>query len=194
MVYKAREGILIINSIKKVFPRLVILLTCIVPINIHAWIYPEHRDITLLAIQKLETENRAQLDKFWAEARTGFEERLTAIIIDTLQTVQPDQLDFASWPAIAGDHSCSAENMLDNVLNTDWILKVADVAAQLKIDLANSKNRAEHVNALRDSDIRMQRADPQYATRAGSNNVHFLLALPNTDTTVREYLISSLRA
>jgi hypothetical protein len=158
----------------------------------YGWIYPEHRDITLLAIQKLDPENRATLDKLWVEARTGYEDRLTEAIIDPAQNINPTQLDYASWPAIAGDHSCSSNNMLHNILHSDWILKVADVAAQLKIDLAKSKNRHAHVNALRNSDIKLQRVDPRYATRAGSNNVHFLLALPDADTEVREYLIACL--
>ena len=158
----------------------------------YAWIYPEHRDIALLAIQNLSPEYRSVLDKLWAEARVGYEERLTEAVIDATQSVHPTQLDYASWPAISGDHSCSAENLLYNVLQTDWILKVADVTAQLKIDLANSENPHEHINALRDSDIKLQRVDPEYATRAGSNNVHFLLSRPNVDTEVREYLIACL--
>lgn len=159
-----------------------------------AWIYPEHRDITLLSVQNMDQHYRAELDNLWVEARLGFENRLTAGIIDPTQNIEPKQLDFASWAGIAGDHSCSPDNMLSNVLYTEWILKVADIAAQLKIDLANAENRHEHVNALRDSDIKLQRADPQYATRAGSNNVHFLLALPDMDTEVREYLIACLAA
>ena len=160
--------------------------------TVNAWIYPEHRDIALLAIQNLSPEYRSVLDKLWAEARVGYEERLTEAVIDATQSVNPTQLDYASWPAISGDHSCSAENLLYNVLQTDWILKVADVTAQLKIDLAESEGRHEHINALRDSDIKLQRVDPEYATRAGSNNVHFLLSRPNVDTEVREYLIACL--
>jgi hypothetical protein len=157
-----------------------------------AWIYPEHRDITLIAVHNLDPQYRAELDKLWLEARIGHENRLTATIIDSIQSTNPDKIDFAAWPAIAGDHSCSSDNMLFNVLQTDWILEVADVAAQLKIDLANAENRHEHVNALRDSDIRLQRVDPQYATRAGSNNVHFLLARPNAETDIRDYLTACL--
>ena len=52
--------------------------------------------------------------------------------------------------------------------------------------------RARRINALRTSDTRLQRADPQYATRAGSNNAHFLLPRPSTDTTPREYAELSL--
>ena len=77
-----------------------------------AWIYPEHRDIALLAIQKLSPENRSVLDKIWAEARKGYERRLTEAVIDATQSIKPTQLDFASWPAIAGDHSTSGKNLL----------------------------------------------------------------------------------
>ena len=47
--------------------------------------------------------------------------------------------------------------------------------------------RAQLVNALRTADTRLQRADPEYATRAGSNGAHFLLPRPRTDVTPQEY-------
>lgn len=81
-----------------------------------AWIYPEHRDIAIIAIQNLSPEYRSVLDKLWAEARVGYEGRLTEAVIDATQSVNPTQLDYASWPAISGDHSCSPQNMLHNVL------------------------------------------------------------------------------
>ncbi len=161
--------------------------------NTPGWIYPEHRDIALLAIENLDDRYRASLDNLWTDARNGYENRLTDNIIDPSQGADVEKIDFAAWPAIAGDHSCSPHDMLSNVLDTEWILDVAEVAAQLKVDLAFSENRHEHVNALRDSDIKLQRADPQYATRAGSNNVHFLLARPNADTDVRQYLTACLK-
>jgi len=171
-----------------------IVFLLIVGVNtLNAWIYTEHRDIALLAIQRLSPEYRAIMDELWSNARLGYEHRLTEAVIDATQSVKPSQLDFASWPAISGDHSCSAEKMLYSVLKTEWILKVADVAAKLKIDLAESENQHERINALRDSDINLQRVDPAYATRAGSNNVHFLLARPNADTKVRDYLIACLK-
>ena len=42
----------------------------------HAWVYPEHREITLIAIQKLDPAQRTKLDQLWAMARTGHESRL----------------------------------------------------------------------------------------------------------------------
>ena len=159
-----------------------------------AWIFPEHRKITFIAIQNLSPEYRSTLDKLWAEARKGYEFRLSEAVIDATQSLKPTHLDYATWPAIAGDHSCSARNMLHNILDTDWILKVADVTAQLNIDLANSQTRHEHINAFRDADVNLQRVDPEYATRAGSNNVHFLLARQESNIQVKEYLISCLKA
>ena len=159
----------------------------------HAWIYPEHRDIALLAIENLSPEYRSVLDQLWSEARIGYEERLTESVIDATQTVNPTQLDYASWPAISGDHSCSPENLLYNVLQTEWILEVANIAAELKIALAESGNRSQRINALRDSDIKFQRVDPEYATRAGSNNVHFLLARPDVNTDAKAYSTECLK-
>ena len=156
--------------------------------NLYAWIYPEHRDIALLAIENLSPEYRSELDNLWAKARIGYENRLTESVIDATQTITPTQLDYASWPAISGDHSCSPQNLLYNVLQTEWILKVANVAAELKIDLANAKDQSAKINAIRDSDIKFQRVDPEYATRAGSNNVHFLLARPDANTDAKFYL------
>lgn len=154
-----------------------------------AWVYPEHRRIALLAIQKLTEQQRSVLDKLWAEARRGYESRLTASVIDLDQGVHPKQIDYPAWAGISGDHSCSPKDMVDIVLKSDWILNVAHVAAQLEADIQKSRNHSEHVNAVRNSDIRLQRADAEYATRAGSNNVHFLLARPEVQTDGSEYFI-----
>ncbi len=47
--------------------------------------------------------------------------------------------------------------------------------------------RAARVNALRNSDNALQRADPRYATRATSNNAHFLLPRPTTGMSAPDY-------
>ncbi|HSW54729.1 MAG TPA: hypothetical protein VLH59_06535 [Ignavibacteriaceae bacterium] len=157
---------------------------------VFAWVYPEHRDIMLFAITKLTDTHRTILDDLWTQARIGYEFRLTESPIDLQQLTKPKKIDYAAWPAIAGDHSCSAENMLYNILQTDWILKVADITAQLKIDIASAEDRAGRINALRTSDIKLQGADPGYATRAGSNNVHFLLSLQDVNMDAISYILS----
>jgi hypothetical protein len=158
-----------------------------------AWVYPEHRDITVLAVQKLDPERRAILDRLWAAARSGHEGRLCEQVADAAQAEKPSCIDWAAWPAISADHSCSAETMVQTVLETEWILKVADIAAKLKRQLARAKDRSQRINALRDSDLRFQRADQEYATRAGSNNVHFLLPRMSADVEGADYVIRCLR-
>jgi hypothetical protein len=184
-----------------------------------AWVYPEHRDIAVLSVNTLDPDRKVLFDKLWREARVGYEKRLCANPADTDQGTTPDCIDWAALPAIAGDHSCSAKDMTDVVLNSTWILGVADVSAQLKVDLSriaveapyermrdtrnpitdikrqidSEKLRAERVNALRTADTRLQRTDPDYATRAGSNNAHFLLARPRTDVEAQEYAALTLK-
>lgn len=178
-----------------------------------AWVYPEHRDIAILAVEKLDAPRRAVFDRLWREARIAQEKRLCEQGADTAQGVKPTCIDWAALSAIAGDHSCSSADLTATVLQSDWILSVADVAAKLKLDLARidvlpptsqvpgskapivdfqrrmqtEEARAERVNALRDADNRLQRADPKYATRAGSNNAHFLIPRPNTGISPSEY-------
>lgn len=182
----------------------------------YAWVYSEHRDIALLGIQSLDPERKALFDRLWAEARIGREKRLCEQGADSAQGVLPECIDWAAMSAIAGDHSCSSEQMLDTVSTSQWILTVADVAAQLKVDLLrvsrmptvasgtgligdlrrqmeNEAVRAERVNAQRIADVRLQRADQEYATRAGSNNAHFLLARPKVDFGTSEYMEATLK-
>jgi len=156
-------------------------------ITCQAWVYPEHRDITILAIQKLDSAHRAVLEQLWSSARIGFESRLDESVADLTQGVSPKYIDYAAWTAIGGDHSISSENMLDNILRTEWIMDVADVAARLKVGLASAKTRSERINKLRDSDLRLLRVDPEYVSRAGANNGHFMLARPDVNTSAEGY-------
>ena len=70
-----------------------------------AWVYPEHRDIALLAVQSLVPERRAAFDRLWEEARTGHEARLCRLSAFDQQGVAPLCLDWAALTAIAGDHA-----------------------------------------------------------------------------------------
>ncbi len=177
--------------LKKVL--LILLLIPVFQFKGRAWIYPEHRDIMLLAIQKLDSVHRAALDRIYAWARTGNESRLNTSVIDPDQTVNVKYLDYAAWPGIAGDHSTSANNMIFNILHTDWILEVANITANLKTGIAKSKNRSDVEMYLRDSDIKLMRADPEYVTRAGANNVHFMLARPDVKTSVIPYMLHCIK-
>jgi hypothetical protein len=161
-------------------------------ISAAAWVFPEHRDISLLALERLEPAKRLALVKLWSEARVGHESRLCPEMADDSDGEKPACVDYASWPAIAGDHSCSADDMLDTVLESQWILRVGAVSANLKSSLATATRPDQRLNAVRDADIALLHADPAYVTRAGSNNAHFLLARSDVSMSAEAYERSAL--
>lgn len=185
---------------------------------VSAWVYPEHRDIAVLAVQTLDPGRRAQFDDLWRSAR-AHDARLCESGVDAAQSLAPPCIDWAALSAVAGDHSCSAEEMTTTVLESRWILPVADIAARLKVDLArieirprpeqlpgspdtiadirrlveSASNRAARRNAVRTADNAMQRVDSKYATRAYSSNAHFLLARPHAGISAEDYGLLTLR-
>ena len=162
--------------------------------DLRAWVYPEHRQITLQAVQRLDSVQLIMMDSLWAEARMGYGEKLNVLAADTADMSDAGTIDFAAWPAIAGDHSCSAANMQDNILHTDWIIGVNRIGAQLKNRLkAVGNEHYKRTNALRDSDYQLMAVDLEYATRAGSNNVHFLLSKMSSNVRLPAYLGQCLR-
>jgi len=161
-------------------------------LNALAWVYPEHRDITLLALQRLDPAQRALLEKAWSQARAGHEARLCAQMAYTAQA-RPACIDYAAWPAIAGDHSCSARDMLGIVLGSRWILRVARVGARLKNRLAAATRRDQRTNAVRDSDLALVRADRDYLARATANNAHFPIARSSVTMDLPGYVQTALR-
>ena len=147
-------------------------------------------------------------DRLWQDARAGDEQRLCASGRRRRAEHAPSCIDWAALSAIAGDHSCSSREMFETARSAPWILQVADVAAQLKVDLgripvtagpepAGGRHGRDDRRAAphRERDARGHGASTRcapptsgcsaptrdYATRAGSNNAHFLLARPDTD-------------
>ena len=60
-----------------------------------AWVYPEHRDIMLIAIERLPTNYQVQLEKLWSQARIGYESRLSPTVINPELLRNPPYLDYA---------------------------------------------------------------------------------------------------
>jgi hypothetical protein len=176
--------------------KLLLTLSIIVlaPTTVFAWLYPEHRDITVLALQMLKPEQRSVLDGLWSEARAGHEMKVCAQMVDTAQALDPSCIDYAAWPALGGDHSCSARELLDEVLDAPWILRVAEAGAKLKVELAAAQRSDQHINAVRRSNIDLLRADPEMVARALTNDAHFLLARPSFDMTPEAYALIVLGA
>ncbi|MFY8026290.1 MAG: hypothetical protein ACOVNO_13100, partial [Sediminibacterium sp.] len=174
------------NKIKYNVLLMAIGIMCISKAN--AWVYPEHRRISILAIQQLSPSQQQLLQQIWQEIRKGNEARLSEQVFNLVQTKPVTQIDFAAWPAIAGDHSCSPANMLETILTSNWILKVATIGDALEQGFTNVKNNAQLINTLRKSDMQLMRADNAYVTRAGANSVHFLLPRQSVTITSQNYL------
>jgi len=56
-------------------PAVVLVLSCATAPAL-AWVYPEHRDIAVLGIERLDPDRKALFDRLWAEARINREQRL----------------------------------------------------------------------------------------------------------------------
>lgn len=162
--------------------------------KVNAWVYPEHRRISILAIQQLSQQQQLLLHQIWQDIRKGNELRLSEQVFNLNQPNPVTQIDFAAWSAIAGDHSCSPNSMLETILKSNWILKVATIGNQLEDGFSKVKNNTQLINTLRKSDLQLMRADNEYVTRAGANSVHFLLPRQTVNVTSKDYLMSSIEA
>ncbi len=140
-----------------------------------AFVYSEHRAIAGAAIAGLGPERAAVLARLWNLARVSHEDRLCVDPYTGPQGLALDCLDLAAWSAIGGDHSCSPQDLLAQVLESAAILKQSKIAAAEAESLARAQRDDQRRNASATAQIAMARAEPEYATRAGSNNSHFLL-------------------
>jgi hypothetical protein len=157
-----------------------------------AWIFPEHRDISNQALVRLPPESRAAFEQLWAQARSDFAAPLCAAMAAGDQGLAPACIDYAAWPALAGDHSCSARELVKSVMPSDWVLPVSRVAAETKADLASARTHEQKTNRLATANLHLQVADSDYATRAGANTAHFLL--PRDGDDVARYLRGAVKA
>jgi len=83
-------------------------VTVLLPVLVLGWVFPEHRDIAVLAVHQLPRASKRRYKVLWTEARAGHEVRLCAEAANANARSEADCIDYAAWTAIAGDHSCSA--------------------------------------------------------------------------------------
>jgi hypothetical protein len=141
---------------------------------------------------RLPDAARAALVRLWTQARVGYSPVLCATIAAGEQGVEPSCVDFAAWPALAGDHSCSPRDLVTSVVPSDWVLAVSRVGAETKVELAEATSREQRKNRLATSNLQLQRADAEYASRATSNIAHFLL--PRSGDDVAAYMRTAVHA
>ncbi len=157
-------------------------LVTLLPAPALAWIWPEHRDIAAAAVNDLPAGERKTLDAMWGDAQKIGGKQVCTKLVDPGS--QPTTrygdwdgvcVDFASFPALAADHSCSADELWADVSKEQWAVKVVWVAARTKERLAKSESPAQHEDVWSLSHLAMQYVDPRYLTRAEGNNAHFLV-------------------
>jgi hypothetical protein len=151
-------------------------LALLAPAAGKAWIYSEHRDIASAGIAKLPASEREKLDRLWAATRDVIPGRVCEQLSAGDLGTEPTCIDFAAWPAIAGDHSCSPRELIRSVVPGPWILRVAAIAARTDLALQKTGSRENRLNQIATMNLALQSADSAYATRADANNAHFLLA------------------
>ena len=154
-----------------------------------AWTYPEHRDISAAAMEKLSPARRDVLAKMWTAA-TGGPQPLKNACSTPLGGYDGSCLDLAAWPALAGDHSCSPDNLRKDVLPSVWVMNVSRVGADLRRQLSEATNESRRLDAWALSNIRLEQVDRDYSSRAAANNAHFLL--PRTGDELVPYLTTAL--
>ena len=169
---------------------LIATILAVAPVPARAWIYPEHRDIAVAAVGRLAPTDQATLQQLWTEALPGYKARLCPKLSEGDQGLEPGCIDFAAFPALSGDHSCSPKDVLEHVLPSDWIVGVARVSAETKASLASATSRSAKLNATATNNLKLQVTDPEYATRAGSNNAHF--NLPRESDELSAYVAACL--
>ena len=77
------------DKLRVVAMGVVALVWSSLPAAAFAWIYPEHRDIAVRAVEQLDPERRAVFDRLWRDARIAHEMRLCEQGADTKQGVKP---------------------------------------------------------------------------------------------------------
>jgi hypothetical protein len=162
------------------------LVAMLLPGRAGAWIYPEHRDIMAEALRNLPPDRQALFAELWSAARTDRAARYCAAMVDGDGRTPPSCIDLAAWPAIAGDHSCSPDQLIAKILTSDWILNVAKASAETKVALEKAKSSQAILNEWAISNLKLQLADPEYVSRAGNNIGHFLTTRTSDD--LREHL------
>ena len=162
-----------------------LLAAVLAPLLLCAWTYPEHRDISAAALARLTPARQEVLGKLWTLATSGAEPLRNACA-EPLGGLDGSCLDLASWPALAGDHSCSPENLRKDVLPSKWVMDVSEVGVELRRKLAGAPSESARLDAWALSNLKLEQVDREYSSRAAANTAHFLL--PRTEDELQAYL------
>jgi hypothetical protein len=150
------------------------------------WTLPEHRDISAAALENLTPERRSILEKAWEVATAGHPEMNACPNAVDPGGVAGTCLDLAMWPALAGDHSCSPDELRSKTVSAPWVMDVAREGSDFRKRLAAATREGQTLDAWALDNIKLEQVDPEYSSRAGANLSHFLL--PRTENALGAYV------
>ena len=146
------------------------------PRDAHAWLFHEHAVITAEGASALPQNAQATLQTLWSLARGG-QSHLCARVDDAWHG-DDRCVGFSALPSIAGDHSCSPED-LDRVARQGWALRVIAAAHRLSLR-STAESSVDDIDARldmrREHDRELLFLDDDFMARAESNVSHFDLA------------------
>lgn len=156
-----------------------------------AWLFEEHANIGRAALGTLSPQQASELEWLWSMARDG-DPIATRLCTSARQRPTHDRtneaathwscVDFAALAAIAGDHSCSPDNLLVNALTASWFPDVyTDVAETERLIHGSQASENAKVDAWHQGNLILRRADPEYLSRAANNSAHFVVGRGNED-------------
>ncbi|HEY8211848.1 MAG TPA: hypothetical protein VIG99_30410 [Myxococcaceae bacterium] len=175
------------------------LLALALSLPAHAWLLPEHDRLAAAGIRLLGTEDRQLLQEAWARGLAAAGPRFCSDAGQELsQRSVPDDsrgcAGFSALTALAGDHSCTPDELAATVESAPWVgplllnsRELGDLFFRLPAD------DQERVSAWREHNLALQQIDPLYVARAQNNAAHFL-RVREGESTLDSYLQGSLAA
>ncbi len=147
-----------------------------------AWVFPEHESIAQAGAANISPQERQILALLWSSIKTSQDHLCSS----------PDGsgalsrcIKLESLPALAGDHSCSPDE-LRKVVSTNWVSGILRVADELRHDLQGAETPSERVELRDRSHIKMQSENVDYLGRASGTRAHF--PLPRQGDQLNPYL------
>ncbi len=167
----------------------------LVPSEARAWLFHEHAAITERAVRDdlaHDTDVHPRFARIWQTARGG----QTHLCDEAAARWHGDDrcTSLASLPALAGDHSCSPDD-LDRVVREPWARQVIAEARRTAATLEAQPvehDMATRLDVRREIDRRLLLIDPEFLSRAAMNFSHFDLVRRSDD--LAGYLRSTLGA
>ncbi|HEY4159573.1 MAG TPA: hypothetical protein VGM29_15795, partial [Polyangiaceae bacterium] len=158
----------------------------------HAWLFFEHARLAKSAVQGLDATSAALFQAAWAHAQRVTPRYCSGADVGAYYYVPLGGseycVDFSALSAISADHSCTPADT-SAALDQDYVLRVLRVAEETEVSIRQASSETAHVDVWHSQNVELQRADPQYLSRAAGNGAHFQLPSTTSENQIADDLI-----